>query len=121
VLSKEEQDIFYKTLGKSIKEARIRKKIKQETLSKDLGFVSRISIVNIESGKQKVQLHTLLEISNILNVSISELIPHVEDVQKQMNPKFKIKINKEIPSDDSETAEKIKNFILYSKASNNKV
>ncbi len=120
MLSREEQNIFYKTLGKSIKEARSRKKIKQETLSKDLGFVSRISIVNIESGKQKVQLHTLLEISNILNVSLSELVPHIEDIQKAINPKFRIKINKEIPSKDSETTEKIKNFILFSKSSNNR-
>jgi transcriptional regulator with XRE-family HTH domain len=121
VLSKKQQDIFYQTLGKAIKNARNKEDIKQETLSKYLGFVSRISIANIESGKQKIQLHTLVEISNILKVSLVELLPQIEDMKKDINPKFvkKINISKEIPDEDSETKEKIKNFIRFSTSNNN--
>lgn len=121
MLSKEEQDVFYRTIGKSIRFARVQGKVNQETLAKQLGFISRISIVNIESGKQKIQLHTLWEISNLLNVSLNELIPPIEDVKKDINPKFVKKIagSKEIPNEDSETKEKIKNFIRLSTSSNN--
>lgn len=121
VLSKEEQKAFYAELGKLIKAARIKENIKQETLSKDLGFVSRISIVNIESGKQKIQLHTLLEISNILKVSMKDLLPPIETIRKEINPKFvkTLNVNKEIPSEDSKTKERIKNFIRFTTSSNN--
>ncbi len=121
MLSKEEQKAFYAELGKLIKAARIKENIKQETLSKDLGFVSRISIVNIESGKQKIQLHTLLEISNILKVSMKDLLPPIETIRKEINPKFvkTLNVNKEIPSEDSKTKERIKNFIRFTTSSNN--
>jgi transcriptional regulator with XRE-family HTH domain len=121
VLSKEEQDVFYRALGKAIKSARVQGNIKQEVLSKQLGFISRISVVNIESGKQKIQLHNLLEISNILNISLNELVPQIEDVKKDINPKFakKIAVSKEIPNEDPETKEKIKEFIRFSTARNN--
>ncbi|MCW3122611.1 MAG: hypothetical protein JWQ38_2103, partial [Flavipsychrobacter sp.] len=65
------QDYFYLRLGELIKEARNKVDVKQEKLAEFLGL-SRVSIVNIEQGKQKVQIHTLLEIINYLEIPITD-------------------------------------------------
>lgn len=113
MLTKKEQDAVYKKLGEIIKAERIKAGIKQEELSTYLGFVSRISIANIESGKQKIQLHTLIEIADFLKLSITDLIPPLETIRKEVNPKLVKKIGKE-GIDDPGTVEKIKDFIRFS-------
>lgn len=117
MLTKTEQEEFYKITGNLIKIARNQTKISQEDLAQQLGFVSRISVVNIESGKQKVLLHTLLEISEFLNVPLNDLLPSVESVKQGISTKFAKKITKEFAkeiSDDPLTIEKIKSFIRLS-------
>jgi transcriptional regulator with XRE-family HTH domain len=74
VLNEEQQDKLYCMLGEIIKQKRQEKKLNQEDLAKQVAL-SRVSIVNIEKGIQKVQIHTLLEIASFLNFSIDELIP----------------------------------------------
>ncbi len=93
MLNKEQQDIFYKKLGDNIKAARGDKFV-QDELANRTGL-SRISIVNIEQGKQKVQLHTLLEIAALLQVQVSELIPPFDDL-KAIDSKVEKKIQKEV-------------------------
>ena len=115
MLSKEEIDGFYRRMGESIKAARINLDISQEELSKYLGFASRISIVNIETGKQKVQLHTLLEIAHYLKIPIQELVPSYESTKKDINAKLLKTLSKEASkeiSNDLETLEKLKDFII---------
>lgn len=117
MLTKTEQQEFYKIAGNLIRIARNRVKISQEELAHQLGFVSRISVVNIESGKQKILLHTLLEISELLNVPLHDLLPSVESVKQGISAKFAKKISKEFSkeiSDDPLTIEKIKSFIRLS-------
>ena len=70
----EEESSFYKNLGDSIKNARKKTGVSQEILAKHLGL-SRISVVNIEKGKQKVQIFTLYEISNYLKTTLDDLMP----------------------------------------------
>ncbi len=112
MLAKQEQDTFYNQVGVTIKSSRIKAGVKQEELSKHLGFVSRISIANIEAGKQKVQLHTLVEIAEYLKVPMATLIPSIEKFRKDVDPVMIKKIQKEIL--DAPTVEKIKGFIRYS-------
>jgi transcriptional regulator with XRE-family HTH domain len=117
VLSKQEQDTFYKKVGLLVKAQRQKANLSQEDLSKKLGFVSRISIANIESGKQKIQLHTLVEISDFLNLPVTELIPPVDAVRKDVNPKLLKKIGKEVNREvirDPQSAEKLTAFVRFS-------
>lgn len=115
MLLKDEQDKFYRRIGESIKVARTNSGLNQEELSKHLGFVSRISIANIESGKQKVQLHTLFEIAHFLEVSILDLIPTYETIKKDISAGLLKRLNKEVSKEvegNSESQEKIRNFII---------
>ncbi len=77
MLSKEEQLIFYQKVGERIRSFRKNEKIKQEVLAQRLGL-TRISVVNIEHGKQKVQLHVLIEICDALGVQLHQIVPTIE-------------------------------------------
>ncbi|MFS0490822.1 helix-turn-helix transcriptional regulator [Leadbetterella byssophila] len=65
-MNKEEFNIV---LGKTISEIRKKKKISQETLGQELSL-TRYSIVNIEKGKQQINVYQLWKIAEILNVKI---------------------------------------------------
>jgi DNA-binding XRE family transcriptional regulator len=93
VLSKEQQDLFYKKLGELIKAARQKSKIKQEVLSKEVGL-TRISIVHIEQGTQKVQLHTLVQIAKYLQLNIGDLIPPLDFDTKEISSQLAKKMDK---------------------------
>ena len=118
MLSKVDQDTFYQKLGENIKAARESKKVKQETLASHLGF-SRISVSNIEMGKQKIQVHSLVEVSNYLQVPLEQLVP-LRDISKsgitsQMEKKIS---NTEVLNRKS--LEKIKDFIRLSTSNSEK-
>ncbi|RWY49357.1 XRE family transcriptional regulator [Mucilaginibacter gilvus] len=102
----EEEVTFYKNLGESIKNFRKKESLSQETLAKHLGL-SRISIVNIEKGKQKVQIYTLFKISDYLKVSIDKLMP--EKSVDIISNKVTDKVNK--AGGDFSSIEKVKGFI----------
>lgn len=85
---------FYQQLGESLKEARVKANKSQDALAKCMGL-SRVTIVNIEKGRQKVQLHNLVEAANFLNVKLDDLIssqtkePDLNnDIIKKINRKF---------------------------------
>ncbi|MEQ8674156.1 MAG: helix-turn-helix transcriptional regulator [Aggregatilineales bacterium] len=65
---------LYPTLGKNIRDARIRAQMTQDDLAKSLGL-QRTSITNIESGSQKIQLHTLYMLASALDVNLISLLP----------------------------------------------
>lgn len=116
MLSKDQQDIFYKKLGLLIRAARERseKHNKQEVLSKQVGL-SRASIVQIEKGIQKVQLHTLMLIAKCLEVDVQELIPSLESLQEH-DTKLVKKMDKELLKDvdKAESKTKLTEFIKIS-------
>lgn len=84
---------FREEVGLLIKKAREKKDIPQGRLASRIGL-TRTSINNIEHGRQRLMLDTLLMISDILNVSIVELLPK----------KFEIRpsIDSEISKEESE-------------------
>lgn len=66
---------FYLELGRKIQDLRAKRGITQEELGRRLTpSVTRASIANIESGKQRVYTHTLIDIAHALEVSILELL-----------------------------------------------
>ncbi|MCX7748814.1 MAG: helix-turn-helix domain-containing protein [Clostridia bacterium] len=66
-------NIDYSIIGKRIKDARNEKKLTQETLAEYLD-VSIVYISRIERGSAKINLETLVKISNFLDVSPSYIL-----------------------------------------------
>ena len=66
-------EINYKAIGQRIRAARTRKGITQERVA-DLAEITPAHMSNIETGKTKVSLPTLLTIANILSVSADTLL-----------------------------------------------
>lgn len=110
MLDKEQQTIFYETIGEKIKDARKRKNFNQEVLADILG-ISRVSLINIETGKQRVPLHVLLDICESLEVTINDIVPQNINIDNPLNPHILNKIKKET-EDSPESSEKVTNYIL---------
>lgn len=73
------EDALYQLLGDRIREVRASTDFSQGSLARDLG-VHRVSIVNIEKGKQRAPLHLLWRIAEKLGVELVSLIPHSADI-----------------------------------------
>lgn len=112
MLKKVEQAEFYKLLGANIRSIREEKNFKQDALAAHLGF-TRISISNIETGKQKIQLHSLLELADFLNTPLIEMLPTLHSVRKEHNSKLEKKVT-DTEVTDSKSMQKIKDFIRLS-------
>lgn len=118
MLDKEQQTIFYEMLGEKIREARKNQNLSQEDLADKLGM-SRVSIVNIETGKQRLPLHVLADISELLKITVPELLPDFSnsasnsrsDQSDRINPVILNKIKKET-EDSAESSEKVINYLL---------
>ena len=65
-------EIDYKAIGQRIKIARMKKGITQEAA--DLIDITPAHMSNVETGKTKVSLPTLIEIANALSVSVDTLL-----------------------------------------------
>lgn len=65
---------FYAEVGRLIRKHRRKKKITQEDLALRVSL-TRTSITNIERGRQRLPLHTLVEIANKLSVDVASLLP----------------------------------------------
>jgi transcriptional regulator with XRE-family HTH domain len=65
---------LYVTLGKLIRLRREAAGLTQEELAHRVGL-TRTSITNVESGRQKVQVHTLYAIAQALDIFPEALLP----------------------------------------------
>lgn len=114
MLTKEEQENFYKKLGLQIRIARKNAKYKQEILALELGL-TRTSLVNIEHGNQKIPLHILLDLARILEVEMIELLPTMNSLNIfNLSKKSESSLSKEVEQkvDNLDRAmEKLKHFI----------
>ena len=79
--SARDPEAIYRFFGRRLRELRERKHVPQEELAA-LSGLTRSSIANIESGRQRVLLHQLLRFAEALNVEIDALVPHVPDLTK---------------------------------------
>lgn len=74
---------FYMSVGRKIAKARDGK-MTQEVLARKVKL-TRTSIINIEKGRQQVQLYTLVEIARELDVPPAELIPAEDSIQSKLS------------------------------------
>lgn len=65
---------FYREVGRRVREVRKRTNMTQQFLATRVSL-SRASITNLEMGRQKLMLHTLVSIASELHVSLEDLIP----------------------------------------------
>lgn len=72
-MSGTEQNL-YSAVGAAIREQREKLNLSQSALA-ELARVNRTSITNIESGRQRLPLHTLYRIARSLDCSARELLP----------------------------------------------
>jgi transcriptional regulator with XRE-family HTH domain len=69
------EDEFYRALGFAIRRQRRALDLTQDELGKVLQpRLTRASIANIESGKQRLLVHRLVDIADALSVRVSKLI-----------------------------------------------
>jgi transcriptional regulator with XRE-family HTH domain len=73
-------DNLYKEIGLRIFRAREKKGLTQEQLGEKI-FLQRTSITNIEKGRQKILIHTLVNIALALDVEVSALIPNIQTTE----------------------------------------
>ena len=66
-------EVDYKAIGQRIKIARIKKGVTQETVA-DLIDITPAHMSNVETGKTKVSLPTLIAIAKALSVSVDTLL-----------------------------------------------
>ena len=69
-----DQQHFYRQIGNAIRLARDKKQFTQEYVARRVGL-SRTSLTNIERGRQKLLLHTFVEIVVALETTPSALLP----------------------------------------------
>ena len=64
---------IYKIIGCRIRDARRKRLITQESLATQLNL-TRTSVTNIEKGRQKLLVHTLIQLSTVLGTTTAELL-----------------------------------------------
>lgn len=71
---------FYSALGRRVFELRTRAKLTQAQLGQQLPKrMTRAGIANIETGKQRVLAHQLVDLARVLSVDVAALIPRPVD------------------------------------------
>lgn len=79
-----EKKLLYASLGKQIRELRENRRMSQEDLSRFLPL-SRSSVVNIEKGKHRIQLHILFLIASTLEAPVFLRIGEVVILNTQVD------------------------------------
>jgi transcriptional regulator with XRE-family HTH domain len=78
---KTDEEVFYKFLGSKIASERNRFGITQEKLASVLGL-SRVSIVNLEKGKQKPSIYQLYLITKEFDISLDSFFSSYDSNQR---------------------------------------
>jgi DNA-binding XRE family transcriptional regulator len=71
------QSELYTEVGALLRALRLDKKKTQEALAHMVGM-KRTSLTNIEKGRQKLLLHTIIDLAEALEVSPTELLPSAQ-------------------------------------------
>ncbi|HUC79398.1 MAG TPA: helix-turn-helix transcriptional regulator [Flavisolibacter sp.] len=102
------QEKFYQQVGERISIARKDAGMKQDALASFLDL-SRVSVVNIEKGRQHPSLYQIKEIARILNVSVESLIPDTAPTDSKSKSNWQKLIKAKVR--DKETGDKIFGFV----------
>ena len=79
VPSARDPEAIYQVFGRRLRELREKNHVPQQELA-TLSGLNRSSIANIESGKQRVLLHQVLQFAEALHVTLGELVPSTVDL-----------------------------------------
>ena len=99
-MREESKKYFYLALGKNIAYYRKLSKLNQESLGSLVGL-SRVSVVNIERGRQQPSIFLLCKIANHLNVTLVQLVPAIY-IPKEVKPDWKRTIDKKLGKNDAD-------------------
>lgn len=66
---------IYVAIGENVRHYRKQAKLSQLELSRQVDL-TRASIANLETGRQRILLHTAFDLARALNVSVDDLVPH---------------------------------------------
>jgi transcriptional regulator with XRE-family HTH domain len=69
---------IYEAVGAKIREVRNAKHIIQADVAEEAGL-TRQSVANIEHGRQRFMVHTLLDIARALGVDAADLLPRQDE------------------------------------------
>ena len=85
----EKNEIYFK-VGDLVREAREAARLTQAELGDHIGL-TRASVTNIEKARQKVQLHTLYAIADVLEISVHSLLPTTRpaDAPRDVSPRLR--------------------------------
>lgn len=81
---------LHKLTGTRIRDHRTSQRMKQEELAQRVGL-SRTSITNIESGRQRLLLDHLYELAGALGIEPGQLIPARIELAEQKEPNLATK------------------------------
>lgn len=102
----------YSKIGLRIAEARVKHDLTQEELAEKISKTSQF-ISNIETGKRKPSLSTLLNIAKVLNLSLDYLI-YDNDIEEKIRDDIYMKqIYKQLESLDDEKKNKLLDIVEY--------
>lgn len=90
-MEESEKRQFYESVGKKIKRARTLYGINQAALGGKVG-ISRVSIVNIEGGKQMPPVHVIWRMAETFNISIENLFPTLGTTFSTIDPEKNVKL-----------------------------
>jgi transcriptional regulator with XRE-family HTH domain len=89
---------FYHVMGQRIQRLRTKQGMTQERLGGLLDpSVTRASIANIESGKQRVMAHTLVQLAEALQTDVIDLIPALEKREQIPSHKVEVELAQKLP------------------------
>ena len=77
--SARDPEALYRVFGRRLHDLRLKKHVPQQELA-TLSGLTRSSIANIESGKQRVLLHQVLQFAEALHVTVGDLVPSTVDL-----------------------------------------
>jgi transcriptional regulator with XRE-family HTH domain len=116
LLTEKQQEIFYKWLGDQLKKARINKGATQQDLAEQLNL-NRVSMANIEKGKQKIQIHNLIEAAHYLQISFDSLYNRAL-VTLEFESSIDNRISKELNPSNIKGFQNVRNFINETRSKN---
>ena len=124
MITEELQIKLYERLGGLIRNERMKADVKQELLSDYLNM-SRVSISNIELGKTRIQVHTLIEIIKYLKIDLKAILCPLFDLladevtneeEKRIAPG--VDAPKYMEFKNSDDLSKVKEFVHFLKIKN---
>lgn len=104
-------EMFYNDLGDKIKVERLRQRISQEELASYLGL-TRSSIINLEKGRHRPSIYQVLQISAMLNIEYTQLIPVALKINRNTTTNKQLKEKVQLMLDPKEFDNNDKNAVL---------